>query len=138
MTSGAGAKGHFQIMDSTAKDLGLDKGGGRADRDDLNKSADAAARYFAQLKNRYGGDDRKAAAAYNWGMGNLDRYGLGAAPTETREYMDKVAPVQQVVSQENTVNVYGATSPQEAGQAVRDQMQTSNADLVRNMRAKVN
>lgn len=135
MTSGAGAKGHFQFLDGTGKDMGLDLDGGRADRDDLNKSAAAAARYFSQLKNKYGGDDRKAAAAYNWGMGNLDRQGLGAAPKETRDYMDKVAPV--TISQANNVTVNGVAGPKEAAAAVKDAMQESNADIVRNQRAKV-
>jgi hypothetical protein len=29
-------------------------------------------------------------AAYNWGQGNLNKYGLGAAPQETRDYITRV------------------------------------------------
>lgn len=136
MTSNKGAKGHFGIMDATAQDLGIDKDGGRADRDNVETSADAAARYFGQLKKRYSGDDSKAAAAYNWGMGNVDRYGLGAAPAETQQYMNKVAP-QVNVTQQNSVTVNAANNPQSVAQAVGTEMRTSNADVVRNMRPKV-
>lgn len=129
------AKGHFQFIDSTAAEMGLDKDGGRADRDDLNKSAAAAAAYYSKLKDKYGGDDRKAAAAYNWGQGKLDKYGLGAAPKETRDYMDKVAPV--TINQENNVTVNAANSPQAVAAATRQEMDASNADIVRNQRLKV-
>ena len=136
MTKYGRAKGHFQFIDSTAQDYGMDLDGGRADRDNLEKSAKAAARYFSDLKAKYGGDDRKAAAAYNWGPGNVDRLGLGAAPRETREYIEKVAPSASI-TQTNNVNVYGATSPEQTGQVVREEMRSSNADVVRNFRAKV-
>jgi len=84
MKSSAGAQGHFQFMPDTAKQYGL------KNPHDFNESSDAAARYYRDLIKHYGGDVKKAVAAYNWGMGNVDRKGLGAAPGETRGYMNKV------------------------------------------------
>lgn len=84
--SKAGAKGPFQFMPGTAKDFGLVGD----DVFDLEKSAHAAARYMSQLLKMFDGDLGKALAAYNWGQGNVERKGLGAAPQETREYVPKV------------------------------------------------
>lgn len=84
--SKAGAKGPFQFMPGTAKDFGLIGD----DVFDPEKSAHAAARYMSQLLKMFDGDLGKALAAYNWGQGNVERKGLGAAPQETREYVPKV------------------------------------------------
>ncbi len=91
MYSSAGAQGHFQFMPGTAKDYGLDA------PNDLAKSAAAAAKYFGDLKRKYGGDVGKAIAAYNWGPGNLDkdiaRNGdnwKAGLPDETSKYLAKV------------------------------------------------
>ncbi|WP_240993285.1 MULTISPECIES: transglycosylase SLT domain-containing protein [Serratia] len=84
--SKAGAKGPFQFMPGTAKDFGLVGD----DVFDPEKSAYAAARYMSQLLKMFDGDLGKALAAYNWGQGNVERKGLGAAPQETREYVPKV------------------------------------------------
>jgi len=84
--SKAGAKGPFQFMPGTAKDFGLVGD----DVFDPEKSAHAAARYMSQLLKIFDGDLGKALAAYNWGQGNVERKGLGAAPQETREYVPKV------------------------------------------------
>lgn len=84
--SKAGAKGPFQFMPGTAKDFGLVGD----DVFDPEKSAHAAARYMSQLLKMFDGDLGKALAAYNWGQGNVERKGLGAAPQETREYVPKV------------------------------------------------
>lgn len=129
MLSPAGAKGHFGFMDGTAKDMGL------KDPNDLEESANAAARYYSQLLKRFGGDNQKAAAAYNWGMGNVERKGLGAAPRETQNYMDKVAPVS--VTQETNVTVHGVSSKEEVAGAVRQTVDESNAGVIRNIRARV-
>lgn len=90
--SGAGAKGLFQIMDGTARDLGL-KGG---DVFDPEKSANAAAKYLSQLLKSNGGDLVKAIASYNWGVGNVQKKGLDNAPLETRNYVPKVLAGIQV------------------------------------------
>lgn len=85
MLSPAGAQGHFQFMPATAKQYGL------TDPSDLTQSAGAAARMFSDLLKQTGGDLKQALAGYNWGIGNLQRKGLDAAPAETRNYIQKVS-----------------------------------------------
>lgn len=91
MVSRAGAKGHFQFMDGTAKQYGVDVGS-------FESSADGAARYMRDLLKRYKGNVKLALAAYNWGPGNVDRWMRrgGSMPSETREY---VARAGRVMSQ---------------------------------------
>lgn len=84
MVSPAGAEGHFQFMPGTARQYGL------SDPYDLATSADAAARMYADLLKQTGGALPQALAAYNWGIGNLQRKGMAAAPAETRNYVKKV------------------------------------------------
>jgi Transglycosylase SLT domain len=102
LLSPKGAKGPYQFMDDTWKDWG---NGGNVN--DPKASRDAAQRYDAYLLKRYSGDVRKALAAYNWGMGYLDRdingykdkngvfhQGHGDnwekfAPKETRDYINR-------------------------------------------------
>ena len=88
--SRVGARGLIQIMPSTARDLNLD------DPHDPAPSAQAAARYLSTLYRRYNGDLRWSLAAYNWGMGNVDRYrqqgysDFANMPQETRQYIQQV------------------------------------------------
>ncbi|HBR3031046.1 TPA: lytic transglycosylase domain-containing protein [Klebsiella pneumoniae] len=84
--SKAGAKGLFQLMPGTAKDMGL-KG---RDVYDPHKSADAAGRYLRYLLDATGGDLEKALASYNWGLGNVQKKGMDNLPSETRNYVPKV------------------------------------------------
>lgn len=86
--SKAGAMGPFQFMPGTAKDMGLC--GGEVFDKDLAEAA--ARRYFQMLFKRYEGDAAKAVAAYNWGMGNVDKYGLTSLPKETYDYLRKILP----------------------------------------------
>ena len=82
-TSKAGAAGIFQHMPATAQELGIDPY-------DPAQSIQGGVKYMGQLLNKYQGDPTKALAAYNWGMGNLDRQGLGAAPAETQNYLKTI------------------------------------------------
>lgn len=66
--SNRGAKGLFQFMHSTAKDMGLD------DRTHPQDSAQAAAKYLNMLYLRYDKNLELTLAAYNWGLGNVDQY----------------------------------------------------------------
>lgn len=81
-TSTAGAQGIAQFMPATAADLGIDPL-------DPFQAIPAAGKYLRQLFDRLGSWDR-ALAAYNWGIGNVQRKGLDAAPLETRNYVSQV------------------------------------------------
>lgn len=80
--SPAGALGIAQFMPATAAELGIDplKPG---------QAIDGCARYLRRLYDRFG-TWRQAVAAYNWGQGNVNRYGLAKAPEETQRYMREV------------------------------------------------
>ncbi|MBF0124137.1 MAG: lytic transglycosylase domain-containing protein [Magnetococcales bacterium] len=81
--SPAGAQGMMQLMPGTARDLGV------TDAFDPEQNIMAGARYLRQLLNRYQGEQNLALAAYNWGMGNLER-NPQAMPTETRNYVARI------------------------------------------------
>lgn len=68
-TSGAGAKGIMQLMDSTAKDLGV------TNSYDPQQNIMGGAKLLSQLLKKYDGDRNKALAGYNAGTGNVARYG---------------------------------------------------------------
>jgi membrane-bound lytic murein transglycosylase D len=98
-SSPVGARGLFQLMPATAKELGLSTAL-PDERADPGKSARAAAHYLKQLHDQFG-DWPLALAAYNAGPGRIRRT-LAAAKTdsfaaiaenlsaETRMYVPKV------------------------------------------------
>ncbi len=78
------AQGLMQLMEGTANDLGV------TDRMDPTQSINGGAKYMRQLIDRYDGDLKKALAAYNAGMGNVDKYG-GIPPfQETQNYVREI------------------------------------------------
>jgi hypothetical protein len=88
--SRAGALGSFQLMPGTAAEYGVNPW-------DRISSARGAARKLRDLLNEFGGDLDKAAAAYDWGEGNLRRdiarFGKdwrAHLPRETRQYLEKI------------------------------------------------
>ena len=82
-TSSAGAQGYFQFMPDTAKQY-------KVKVNDLNSEADGAARLLRDLLKSSNGDLQTALAGYNWGIGNVQRQGMGNMPAETRNYIPKV------------------------------------------------
>lgn len=118
--SGAGAQGLFQLMPGTAKDLGL-RGN---DAFDPVKSAGAAAKYLNQLLKANGGDLNKALASYNWGIGNVQKHGMGLMPEETRNYIPRVLSNMPSsgasLHQKTVINIHGVSDPKEAGNIVAD------------------
>ena len=68
-TSGAGAKGIMQLMDSTARDLGV------TNSYDAEQNIMGGAKLLSQLLKKYDGNRNKALAAYNAGTGNVAKYG---------------------------------------------------------------
>jgi hypothetical protein len=135
MLSSAGAQGHFQFMPATAKQYGL------SDPNDLDQSATAAAKMYSNLLKKYDGDQNKAAAAYNWGEGNVDRKGLGRAPAETRGYMAAIAggggQAAGSFTQTNHISISGVSDPNQAAKAVGAEINNANSDVVRNMKPRV-
>lgn len=81
-----GAKGLFQFMPGTARDMGL-KG---RDVYDSHKSAEAAAKYLRYLYEATGGNIEETLASYNWGLGNVKKKGMWNMPEETRNYVPRV------------------------------------------------
>jgi hypothetical protein len=86
------AKGEMQVLDKTFVDPGYGVEPAR------NKSPEERARvgkdYAAAMLQKYDNNQPLAAAAYNWGPGNVDKWvagGMkGAIPGETAKYVEKV------------------------------------------------
>jgi hypothetical protein len=81
--SPAGAQGLMQLMPKTAADLGV------TNPFDPVQNIRAGTRYLSQLQTRYQGDLKLTLAAYNWGMGNLEKK-PESLPRETRNYIVQV------------------------------------------------
>lgn len=136
--SGAGAKGLFQFMDGTARDMGL-RGN---DVFDPMKSAQAAAKYLAQLLQANGGDLNKALASYNWGIGNVQKHGMALMPQETRNYIPRVLSNMPgnsgpQLNQNNNYYIYGGGDARSVGTEVERRQQSSNAQVMRGNQVKV-
>jgi soluble lytic murein transglycosylase-like protein len=94
VVSSAGAKGLMQLMDDTAKDLGV------TDSFDPQQNIQAGTRYLSDLLKNYNGSESMALAAYNGGSGRLARLGItneqqlyekyDQLPQETQNYVQKV------------------------------------------------
>ncbi|GKT32077.1 hypothetical protein ADUPG1_006328, partial [Aduncisulcus paluster] len=91
--SPVGAVGLMQIMPATAANPGFGVAPLSADqlRDPAANRAFGES-YMQAMLNRYGGDQAKALAAYNWGAGNADNWNgnMAALPAETRGYINAI------------------------------------------------
>jgi hypothetical protein len=92
--SPSGAKGLMQLMDDTARGLGV------TDSFDPAQNIDGGSRFLSYLLRKYDGQVSSALAAYNAGPGTVDRLGLttdeqirarlGELPAETQQYIGRV------------------------------------------------
>jgi Transglycosylase SLT domain len=89
LTSSKGAKGVFQIMPNTAKELGIDP-------TDNVEAAYGAAKYDAKLLKKYHNDISAVLASYNMGQGNFDKVRsahpndwINYVSAETKDYVKR-------------------------------------------------
>jgi peptidoglycan lytic transglycosylase len=88
--SEAGAIGLMQLRPETAKGIALRTGGTKFQVSDLydpELNVRYGAWYLRHLLDAFGGDMRRALAAYNGGRGNVER---GVVFAETKEYVKRV------------------------------------------------
>ncbi|MFV8849590.1 transglycosylase SLT domain-containing protein [Serratia fonticola] len=137
--SGAGAKGLFQFMPGTAKDMGLHGN----DVFDPEKSANAAAKYLAQLMRMNGGDLDKTLASYNWGIGNVQKRGMALMPEETRNYIPRVMSNMPGGTGANSgattfnINVQGGGDPRETARLTGNAVEGVYRRQTRNLQTQV-
>lgn len=85
-----GAVGLGQLMPGTAADMGV------KDSKDPAQNLQGSAKYLNQMTQKYNGNPALAAAAYNWGSGNVDKWIASGAdpskmPSSVRAYAKKVS-----------------------------------------------
>ena len=82
--SSAGARGLMQLMPATAKELGVENSF------DIEQNIDGGSKYLRKMLDRFGGNIRKALAAYNAGPGTVIKYNGRVPYPETLQYVKRV------------------------------------------------
>jgi len=113
--SGDRAYGPMQLMNATAKDLGVN-------RMDWKDNIRGGVKYLGQLTERFQ-DPTLVAAAYNAGPANVEKYG-GIPPfKETQNYVQKVVGTNMATYRDIDPSLLGQASPKIdlRGMATQDQ-----------------
>jgi hypothetical protein len=106
VTSPAGAKGFWQLMPQTAKELSLEVNTNVDERYNIEKSTEVACDYLRKAKNKFG-NWTLAAASYNAGMAGIskkqeeqlveDYYDL-LLSEETKRYIPRIIVMKEILS----------------------------------------
>jgi len=121
--SGDRAYGPMQLMNATAKDLGVN-------RMDWKDNIRGGVKYLGQLTERFQ-DPTLVAAAYNAGPANVEKYG-GIPPfKETQNYVQKVVGTNMATYRDIDPSLLGQTSPKIdlRGMATQDQQNTGFREI---------
>ncbi|AUZ63998.1 transglycosylase SLT domain-containing protein [Citrobacter amalonaticus] len=103
-----GAVGEYQFMADTGREMGLRVDDQVDDRLDPEKSRAAAQIYMSKLLKKYDGNLDNALMAYNWGMGNVDKWIANGSdpaklPKETRDYTGKIRSAMGLSDANNSI-----------------------------------
>jgi soluble lytic murein transglycosylase-like protein len=90
--SRAGAKGLMQLMDSTAKEMGI------AHPFNPRENIDGGVKYFRKMLDQFDGDVRLALASYNAGPAAVKKYNGIPPYSETQNYVDSVLRLREQFS----------------------------------------
>ena len=74
----------MQLMPATARELGV------TDCFDINQNIDGGTKYLRRMLDQFGGNIKKALAAYNAGPGTVIKYNGRVPYPETRQYVKRV------------------------------------------------
>ncbi|GIX46156.1 MAG: hypothetical protein KatS3mg131_0367 [Candidatus Tectimicrobiota bacterium] len=98
--SPAGAQGLMQLMPATAARYGV------AEPLDPLANLDGGTRYFRDLLQRFGGDVRRALAAFHAGPGAVERHGGLPPYASTRRYVGRVLATYRRTAPRPTIYRY--------------------------------